>query len=301
MEDVDSVLIRPPHQLDTQLLVRCALVQDHVDAVIPDREVVHAVGRVAHRHLVAVPVWVAVRVGAVAVALFPEHRQPQELAGLLEGGHSVAVRHVADVDAVHLAKSNRKMLVEKSRKGASCSETVPDGYGYYLQDHVPRQQASVPGDDALSVDVLDEDADQGCLVAADNADGERFRGICPCDLDTGEFAVGDQVMQLRKSQHCRNKAEAKILDSFEYLFIFWTVLRKRERGYLTGRQLKQTRGGCVRSRLSKTWWTAVESFSSGTSCLYSRRLLKQTRTSQGGKLAWLIILPHVCAISHIHL
>lgn len=89
---------------------------------------------------------------------------------------------------------------------------VPDVYGYYLQDHVPRQQASIPSDDPLSVDVLDEDANQRCLIAAHNADSERFRGICPRDLDTGEFAVGDQVMQLRKSQHCRNKAEAKVLD-----------------------------------------------------------------------------------------
>lgn len=132
VEDVDSMLIRPPHQLDTQLLVRCALVQDHVDAVIPDREV-HAVGRVAHRHLVAMPVWVAVRVGVVAVALFPEHCQPQELAGLLEGGHSVAVRHVADVDAVHLAKSNRKMLLKTAgmgvlfRDGTGLLRVLPSG------------------------------------------------------------------------------------------------------------------------------------------------------------------------------
>lgn len=43
VKDVDSMLIRPSHQLDTQLLVWRALVQDHVDGVIPDRELVHAV------------------------------------------------------------------------------------------------------------------------------------------------------------------------------------------------------------------------------------------------------------------
>lgn len=111
VEDVDSVLVRPPHQLDAQLLIRRAFVQDHVDAVIPDGEVVHAVGRVAHHHLLTVPVRVAVRVGAIAVTLFPEHRQPQELAGLLEGRHGVAVGHVANVDAVHLAEQNGKTFV----------------------------------------------------------------------------------------------------------------------------------------------------------------------------------------------
>lgn len=48
VEDVDSMFVRPSHQLDTQLLIRRALVQDHVDAVIPDWKVMHAVGRVAH-------------------------------------------------------------------------------------------------------------------------------------------------------------------------------------------------------------------------------------------------------------
>lgn len=49
------------------------------------------------------------------------------------------------------------------------------------------------------------------------------------------------------------------------------------------------------------WRTVVERFSSGTSCLYSPRLLKQTCTSQEGKLTWLIILLDVCVISHLHL
>lgn len=69
VEDVDSMFIWPSHQLDTKLFIRRALVKDHVDAVIPDWKVMHALGRVAHRHLV--PVWVVMRVGAVAVALFP--------------------------------------------------------------------------------------------------------------------------------------------------------------------------------------------------------------------------------------
>lgn len=71
----------------------------------------------------------------------------------------------------------------------------------YLQDHVPGEQASISCNDAFSVDVLDEDANQGGFIATDNADGERFRGIHPRDLNTGQFTVGDQVMELRKGQH----------------------------------------------------------------------------------------------------
>lgn len=52
-------------------------------------------------------------------------------------------------------------------------------------------------------------------------------------------------------------------------------------------------------RVRKSWRTVVERFSSRTSCLYSRRLLKQTCTSQEGKLSWLIIPLDVCIISHI--
>lgn len=79
--------------------------------------------------------------------------------------------------------------------GSSTCEKLP-----YLQDHVSREQASVPRDDAFSVDILDEDADQGGLVATDDADGERIRGIDPRDLDTGQLTIGDQVMELRKNQ-----------------------------------------------------------------------------------------------------
>lgn len=38
------------------------------------------------------------------VALLPKHRQPQELAWLLEDGHSVAVGYVADVYAIYLIR-----------------------------------------------------------------------------------------------------------------------------------------------------------------------------------------------------
>lgn len=148
------------------------------------------------------------------MALFPEHCQPQELAGLLEGGHSVAMRDIADVDAIHLANSSVKNVGENSQNECRWYVGTFDCHWRYLQDHVPRQQASVPGDDPLSVDVLDQDANQGCLVAADNADGKRFRGVSPRDLDTREFAVRNQMMQLRKSQHCGNKAEAKVLNLF---------------------------------------------------------------------------------------
>lgn len=44
----------------------------------------------------------------------------------------------------------------------------------YLQDHVSREQASISCNDAFSVDILDEDANQGGLIATDDADGEWF-------------------------------------------------------------------------------------------------------------------------------
>lgn len=72
VEDVDSVLIWSPHQLNAQLFIRGAFIQDNVDAVVPYGVVVHAVGRVAPGDVVAVRV--AVRMRAVAMALFPEHR-----------------------------------------------------------------------------------------------------------------------------------------------------------------------------------------------------------------------------------
>lgn len=47
-------------------------------------------------------------------------------------------------------------------------------YRHYLQNHVPWKQASIPGNDTLSVDILDQNANQGCLVATNNADGKWF-------------------------------------------------------------------------------------------------------------------------------
>lgn len=100
--DVHPVLLLTPHQLNPQLLVRGAFIQHHVDAVVPQRVVVRAVGRVAPGDVLAVAVRVAVGVRAVAVALLSQHGQPEELAGLFERRHGEAVRHVADVDAVYL-------------------------------------------------------------------------------------------------------------------------------------------------------------------------------------------------------
>lgn len=71
----------------------------------------------------------------------------------------------------------------------------------YLQDHVPRQQAAITGNDTFSVDILDEDANQRGLIASNNADGQWFRGNHPCDLNTGNLTVRDQVMELGKGQH----------------------------------------------------------------------------------------------------
>jgi len=61
VKDIDSVLLRPPHKLNAQLLFWSAFVQDHMDAVIPQGMVGEAVRRVAPCTIVAVPVamWVA--------------------------------------------------------------------------------------------------------------------------------------------------------------------------------------------------------------------------------------------------
>lgn len=107
VEDVDSVLLWPPHQLDAQLFLRSAFIQDHMDAVISQRLMGQAVRRVAPGDIVAVAVRVAVRMRAVAMALFSEHSQPEELAGLFEGGHSKAVRYVANVNAIDLRGGTR--------------------------------------------------------------------------------------------------------------------------------------------------------------------------------------------------
>lgn len=111
VRDVDPMLLLMPHQLNAQLLIRGAFIQHHVDAVVPQRVVVvHAVRRVAPSHVLAVAVWVAVGVRAVAVALFSEHGQPEELAGLFERCYGEAVRHVADIDAVYLPEQRRCSL-----------------------------------------------------------------------------------------------------------------------------------------------------------------------------------------------
>lgn len=102
VRDVDPVLLLTPHQLNAQLLIRGAFIQYHVDAVVPQRVVVHGVRRVTPGEVLAMAVRMAVGVRAVAVALLSEHGQPEELAGLLESCYGEAVRHVADVDAVYL-------------------------------------------------------------------------------------------------------------------------------------------------------------------------------------------------------
>lgn len=105
------------------------------------------------------------------VALFSEHGQPQKLARLFQDRHSKAVSDVADVNAVHL-KQKPEVLVEVHRFRCLIIPGIS-----YLQDHVPRQQAAIPGDDSLSVDVLDQDADQRSLVSTNHADGQRVRGV----------------------------------------------------------------------------------------------------------------------------
>lgn len=109
VRDIDTVLLLTPHQLNAQLLIRGAFIQHHMDAVVPQRVVVvvvvHAVRWVAPSNVLAVRVAVGVR--AVAMALFSEHGQPEELAGLFECCYGEAVRHIADVDAVYLREQRR--------------------------------------------------------------------------------------------------------------------------------------------------------------------------------------------------
>lgn len=81
--------------------------------------------------------------------------------------------------------------------------------------------------------------------------------------------------------------------------------RRAQRLYRTTRTVQQTRqnkyigrGSEERDRLKEK---EGESLSGGTRCLYSPRLLKQTCTSQEGKLTWLMVLLDVCIITHMHL
>lgn len=85
VEDKNPGLIGPADQLYAQLLIRAALVQDDVEAVVPV-----AVG-LKGKPAVSAP-----------VPLLPEHREPQHVAGLLQDRQGVVVRHVFDVHAVHL-------------------------------------------------------------------------------------------------------------------------------------------------------------------------------------------------------
>lgn len=61
VRDVDPVLFLTPHQLNAQLLIWGTFIQHHVDAVVPQREVV-AVRRVPPGDVLAVAVRVAVGV-----------------------------------------------------------------------------------------------------------------------------------------------------------------------------------------------------------------------------------------------
>ena len=66
----------------------------------------------------------------------------------------------------------------------------------HLEDHVPGEQASIPGNHPLAVDVLDEDAHQRGLIAPNNADGQGVGGVHPGNLYACELPVRDQVMEL---------------------------------------------------------------------------------------------------------
>lgn len=153
----------------------------------------------------------------------------------------------------------------------------------YLQDHVPRQQASIPSNDTFSVDVLDENANQWGLIASNNADGQRFWGFHPRDLNTGNFTIRDQVMELRKSQHYRRRL--RVRKRLSFILPYCMMTRKNK---LRHRQTKQERKWEKESvdneSGGRVWWTVVERFSSGTSCLYSPQVTKTNLYKPRGKI-----------------
>lgn len=91
VEDENARLVGPAHQLDAQLLAGVALVQGHLEAVLPPG---------ARR--------VPVGVRAAAEAPLPQHRQVQHRARLRQHGSSVVVGHVADVKAIDLRHNSKE-------------------------------------------------------------------------------------------------------------------------------------------------------------------------------------------------
>lgn len=91
VEDKNSWLICSAHELDAELLARVALVQGHLEAVLPPG---------ARR--------VRVGVRAAAEPPLPQHRQVQHRARLRQHGSGVVVGHVAYVKAIDLQTATGK-------------------------------------------------------------------------------------------------------------------------------------------------------------------------------------------------
>lgn len=77
--------------------------------------------------------------------------------------------NVAYVNAVHLKQKQECCF----RRGPKISLSYCFRNLFYLQDHVPGQQAAIPSDDTLPVDVLDQDTNQRSLVSTNDADCQR--------------------------------------------------------------------------------------------------------------------------------
>lgn len=92
VEDKNPWLVRSAHQLDAELLAGVALVQGHLEAVLPPG---------ARR--------VRVGVRAAAEAPLPQHRQVQHRARLRQHGSSVVVGHVAYVKAIDLQTTAKEV------------------------------------------------------------------------------------------------------------------------------------------------------------------------------------------------
>lgn len=75
VENIDAMLLWPPHELNAQLFIWSAFIQDHMDAVIPQGMVGYAMRWVGPGDVVAVCVAmrVAVPMRAVALVLLSEH------------------------------------------------------------------------------------------------------------------------------------------------------------------------------------------------------------------------------------
>lgn len=84
VKDENAWLVRPPYELDAQLLPRVPLVKDHVEDLFPGTSAVH------------------VAVSPVPKAPLAQHGEVQRATGLGEDCPGVVVGHIADIAVVDL-------------------------------------------------------------------------------------------------------------------------------------------------------------------------------------------------------